>query len=167
MKLIIPNQQYQKSYNDYIRELGDEERYPFPLDFDHRDFPALLEKNNNFAQGKNIPEHMVPSTTLWLVDSNELVGVTNLRHYLNQQIAHCGGHIGLGIRPSYRGKGLGHLLMKLSIEQLFARGVGTIHIHCYKNNSASARTILSNNGILDSEITEGGQIIQRYLVQTI
>ena len=164
MKLITPTQKYQTSYHDYIRELGDEERYPFPLDFDHSDFPALLERVNNFALGNNIPDHMVPSTTLWLVDDNELIGVTNLRHYLNQQIAHCGGHIGLGIRPSYRGKGLGNLLMKLSIETLFKRGVESVHIHCYKDNLSSARVIATNHGNLDSEIVEGGKTIQRYIV---
>ena len=166
MQLITPTHHYQKSYCQYIRELGDEERYPFPLDFEHNDFPALLDKINNFTQGKNIPEHMVPSTTLWLVDNNELIGVTNLRHYLNEKIAHCGGHIGLGIRPSYRGKGLGYLLMKLSIDTLLKRGVHDIHIHCYKENIASARVITANNGMLDSEIIDSDHVIQRYRIKT-
>ena len=164
MKLITPHPKYQASYYNYIRELGNEERYPFPLDFDHSDFPALLAKIANYAQGTNIPTHMVPSTTLWLIDDNELIGVTNLRHYLNEQIAHCGGHIGLGIRPFYRGKALGNLLMKLSIEALFERGVENVHIHCHKNNLASARVITANHGRLDSEIVESNQVIQRYIV---
>lgn len=164
MQLISPNQQYQQSYNDYINELGNEERYPFPLDFDHSDFPTLLQKLDDYKNGINIPDHAVPSTTLWLVDNSELVGVTNLRHFLNSQIEHCGGHIGLGIRPKYRGKGLGHLLMKLSIEKLNSMGVNPVHIHCYKNNTASAKVIIENGGILDSEITIENTVVQRYLV---
>jgi predicted acetyltransferase len=165
MQLVTPSLHYQESYHRYITELGDEERYPFPLDFAHHDFPALLEQVNNFALGKNIPDHMVPSTTLWLVDHGEIIGVTNLRHYLNEQIAHCGGHIGLGIRPTYRGKNLGSLLMKLSIETLFKRDIENIHIHCYKNNSASAKVITNNQGVLTSEITENDRVIQRYVVK--
>jgi len=41
--LIKPCADFKASYDGYIRELGDEERYPFPLDFDHSDFPALLQ----------------------------------------------------------------------------------------------------------------------------
>jgi predicted acetyltransferase len=165
MKLVTPSLNYQESYHSYITELGDEERYPFPLDFAHHDFPAMLAKINHYVLGKNIPNHMVPSTTLWLVDNDDIIGVTNLRHYLNEQIAHCGGHIGLGIRPAYRGKNLGDLLMKLSIEALFERGVENIHIHCYKNNAPSAKVITKNQGILHSEITDDEQTIQRYIVK--
>jgi predicted acetyltransferase len=165
MELITPSFDYRDNYLSYIRELGSEERYPFPLDFEHHNFPALLEKINSYALGENIPEHMVPSTTLWFVDKGELIGVTNLRHYLNKKIAHCGGHIGLGIRPSYRRKALGNLLMQLSIEHLFKRGIEQVHIHCYKENTASAKMIINNNGKLDSEINEDGKIIQRYVVQ--
>jgi predicted acetyltransferase len=167
MRLITPSIDYQASYCGYIAELAGEERYPFPLDFDHHNFPELLNKINNYAKGKDIPNHMVPSTTLWLIDNDEIIGVTNLRHYLNEQIADCGGHIGLSIRPSYRGKNIGNLLMKLSIEALYHRDVKTIHIHCYKNNTASAKVITNNLGILDSEITEGYQIIQRYIVKAL
>ncbi|MFX9721984.1 GNAT family N-acetyltransferase, partial [Acinetobacter baumannii] len=37
------------------------------------------------------------------------------------------------------------------------------HIHCYKSNLASAKTIQANNGRLHSEITLN-QVVQRYVV---
>lgn len=171
MELITPCNKYQTSYIQYIQELGDEERYPFPLDFDYQDFQALLARLDEFANGINLPEGYVPSTTLWLVENNELIGVTNLRHFLNENIKHCGGHIGLGIRPSYRGKGMGNLLMKLSIEKLFDMNVNELHIHCYKQNLASAKAIKTNGGILHSELhlsssKDEAHIVQRYLVST-
>ncbi|WP_445357105.1 GNAT family N-acetyltransferase [Microbulbifer sp. ANSA002] len=165
MKLVPPSAIYEASYQQYIEELGDEERYPFPMDFDHADFEALIQKLINFAQGKNLPEGFVPSSTLWLVDETKIVGVTNIRHYLNDRITHCGGHIGLGIRPKYRGKGYGKRLMELSIQWLQEMKAGTIHIHCHKDNPASANTIKACGGLFDSEIEADGKIVQRYLVK--
>ena len=167
MKLISPTIEYQESYIDYIKELGDEERYPFPLDFAYDDFVGLLKKLEGYADGSNVPKNMVPSSTFWLVQNNKIIGVTNLRHYLNKEIEYCGGHIGLGIRPSFRGKGIGNLLMAESIKKLNSRGVNDVHIHCYKDNLASAAMILANGGKLMSEFSEQNKVIQRYIVSAI
>ncbi|MEM9103866.1 MAG: GNAT family N-acetyltransferase [Pseudomonadota bacterium] len=166
MRFIKPSMHFQESYNEYIQELGNEERYPFTMDFEYSDFHGLLQKLENFALGKDLPDGYVPSSTWWLVnEDNGLIGVSNLRHYLNQKLEYCGGHIGLGIRPSFRGQGWGKRLMQLSIEKLASMGLSKIHIHCYKNNLTSAKTITSNGGILDSEIQVEGKIVQRYMVQ--
>lgn len=164
--LIPPTPALEASYRRYIAELGDAERYPFPLDFDHTDFPALLRRLDGLARGIGVPEGFVPSSTFWLVDDGELVGVSNLRHTLNDRIRHCGGHIGLGIRPSCRGRGLGSTLMRLTIDQARARGIGELHIHCHKHNEASARMIIANGGPLHSEITEGEppEVVQRFVL---
>jgi predicted acetyltransferase len=166
VELVAPSLAYEQSYGAYIVELGDEERYPFPLDFEHRDFRALLKRLNDFENGVNIPDGYVPSSTYWLVDSGELIGVSNLRHYLNERIKTSGGHIGLGIRPSRRGHGLGNLLLALTIQKARSKGIEELHIHCHKNNEASARMIISNGGKLDSEIADGksAEIVQRYVV---
>lgn len=164
VQLILPSGAYEESYGVYIRELGDEERYPFPMDFDHSDFPSLLAKLENFRNCERIPQEFVPATTYWLVDGGELVGVSNLRRYLNDRLRHSGGHIGLGVRPSYRAKGLGTLLLQLTIEKAIEMGIEQIHIHCDKSNEASARMIRANAGKLESEFEDDGKICQRYVV---
>lgn len=164
MKLIEPSLAFEVSYRGYINELGDEERYPFPLDFDDSDFPALLARLRDYASGSNLPAGVVPSSTYWLVDGCELIGVTNIRHRLNKAIEHCGGHLGLSIRPAYRGCGVGHDLMRRSIQLLQARGVKDIHIHCYAANPRSAATIQASGGILHSTIRLHGKTIQRFRV---
>jgi len=167
VQLILPEFKYEPSYRDYIAELGDEERYPFPLDFDHSDFQALLAKLESFRQGIDLPEGFVPSTTYWLVEGRDIVGVSNLRHFLNDRIRYAGGHIGLGIRPSWRGKGFGNQLMKLTLDKAVERGINPVHVHCYKHNEASARMIVANGGVLESEVTEGEVVVQRYVVNTL
>src|SRR5699024_6384803 len=107
----------------YILELGDEERYPFPLDFDHSNFEELLSKLDKFRKGKDLPDGYVPASTFWLVDRDEILGVSNLRHFLNDRIRHAGGHIGLGIH-----------LLGLTLQQAYALGITEVHIHCHKVN---------------------------------
>lgn len=165
--LIRPQLHLRDSYREYIRELGEEERYPFPLDFHYSDFEALLERLESFETGQDLPEGYVASSTFWLVEGGELIGVSNLRHTLSPAIRRCGGHIGLGIRPSWRGRGLGNELMRLTIQEAWARGIEEIHIHCHKSNAASSRIIKSNGGVLHSEIEHGHppKIVQRFVVR--
>lgn len=166
MRLILPSPAYERSYRDYIQELGNEDRYPFPMDFDHTDFSALLERLETFRTGVDLPEGFVPSTTYWMIERKELIGVSSLRHFLNDRLKHSGGHIGLGVRPSYRGKGVGSRLLGLTIEKAGAFGIRHVHVHCYRHNEASARMIVRNGGHLQSEIHKGGKVVQRYIVNT-
>ncbi|MGV3591900.1 MAG: GNAT family N-acetyltransferase [Gammaproteobacteria bacterium] len=162
--LIEPSADFARSYRAYIAELGDEVRYPFPLDFDHSDFARLLHRLREFRDGIALPDGFVPSATYWLVCGNELLGVSNLRLELNERLRKHGGHIGLGIRPSERGRGLGKLLLRLTLAKARERGIAQVHIHCHQHNRASARMIMANGGVLDSEVLHDGQCVQRYII---
>ena len=164
VKLLEPSLEFEHSYKEYIVELEEEERYPFPLDFDHSDFPAMLQKLENLKLGIDLPDGYVPSSTYWLVSEGQILGVSNLRHYLNENIKHAGGHIGIGIRPKYRGRGLGNLLLGLTIEKAKAIGISEVHIHCYQSNPISANMILSCGGVLIGEVQVGAEVVQRYLL---
>lgn len=165
--LILPNSEYEHSYREYIAELGNEERYPFQLDLDCHDFDALLQRLGQFSEGIDVPPGFVASSTYWLVDGPALVGVSSLRHTLNERIRECGGHIGMSIRPSHRGRGLGTKLLSLTLDRARGIGIGEVHIHCHKSNEASGRMIVRNGGVLHSEIAVGDPvaIVQRYVVQ--
>lgn len=165
MKLIKPKENYQSSYHSYIKELGEEERYPFPLDFDHSDFPAMLGRIKQFELGNNLPAGYVPSSTYWLVDNSEIIGVSNLRHCLNDQLRITGGHIGLGIRPSCRGKKRSIQLLQMTLAKAAAMDIKEVHIHCYRENLASAKMIEACGGVLDSEVLADGHTVLRYVVE--
>ncbi|GGF80462.1 GNAT family N-acetyltransferase [Alteromonas lipolytica] len=168
LKLVKPAMTWQASYQRYIEELGDEERYPFPMDFDHRDFAAMLQKIADFAAGVNLPAGYVPSTTLWLVCGAKLLAVANIRHYLNDDLRFAGGHIGLGVRPSARGHSLGSYLLGEAVKYARQLGIGDVHVHCYHNNLASAGMIKRCGGQLESEValddSAKGQIVHRYII---
>jgi predicted acetyltransferase len=168
LRLINPSAKYKESYHSYIVELEDEEKYPYPMDFDYSDFPALIKKLINYSKGIDLPDWLVPNTTYWLIDGNKIIGVSHLRHSLNSALLASGGHIGLGIRPSYRGKGFGNKLLDLTVAKAKELGVDDVHIHCYKDNNVSSQMIQSSGGILVDETHEDGtdKIIQRYIVNT-
>lgn len=164
-QLILPTSRLKASYDNYIDELGSEERYPFPLDFDHRDFEAMLASIEGIRTGNCVPEGFVQSSTFWMVTGHEIVGCTNIRHRLNAQIERCGGHIGLSIRPTFRGKGLGKELLMLSLAKAKELGIARVHIHCHSENNASRAMIEACGGLLDSQIEVDGGHVSRYLIE--
>ncbi|GBL06153.1 GNAT family N-acetyltransferase [Glaciecola sp. KUL10] len=150
--LITPEKTYEDSFNNYIKELGSEERYPYPLDIPADDFQKYVETLHNYSQGKDLPAWLVPNTTYWLICNSEIVACSHLRHELNHQLKHAGGHIGLGVRPSFRGRGLSNLLLDLTIQQARAISIKEIHIHCFEDNLASKQMIQNAGGLLTSRI---------------
>ncbi|MCY1452441.1 hypothetical protein D9M71_693600 [compost metagenome] len=133
------------------------------MDFDHTNFDSFLNKLKEYENGESLQEGHVANITYWLVEGSEIIGVSNLRPKLNEQIQYCGGHIGLGIRPSKRRNDFGSKLLELTIQEAWKLGLTELHIHCYKSNLASAKVIQANNGRLHSEITQD-QVVQRYVV---
>jgi len=183
--LVTPSFCYEASYRTYIAELGNEERYPFVLDLDASDFSAYLTRVVEFKRGVKLPKGYVESTTFWLIHNEALIGVANLRHRLNEQIKHIGGHIGLGIRPSYRGKGLSVLLLSLVLSEAKTHSVGEpyyepnadsnvtqhegarqIHVHCYDDNHASKAMIRAVGGVFHS-YTQTHESAKRHIARFV
>lgn len=77
---------------------------------------------------------------------------------------HIGGHIGYGIRPSERRKGYATVLLNLALIKARELGIQRALVTCDRDNIGSAKTIMNNGGVLDSEDEVDGTIIQRYWV---
>lgn len=108
----------------------------------------------------------VPDSTFFCLDTERriFVGAVNIRHYLNDSLLIGGGHIGSGVRPSERGKGYGTKMLALAVEECRRLGIANILVCCDKSNTASARTIVKNGGILENEIVDDGVPVQRYWI---
>lgn len=109
----------------------------------------------------------VPDSTFFCLDTarNILVGAVNIRHYLNEQLLFSGGHIGDGIRPSERGKGLGTKMIALALDECRKLGIDDVLMCCDKCNAASARTIEKNGGVLENEVLDDGVPVLRYWIR--
>ena len=97
------------------------------------------------------PEGLVNQSTIWVVEGNSYLGSTSLRHSLaNEYLTEVGGHIGYGIRPSARGRGLAKLALNGALEEARALGMERVLVTCKQPNMASARTIEACGGVLES-----------------
>jgi predicted acetyltransferase len=170
IELVRPTAALESSYRSYVAEFVDrgEPFIPFPIGFDLSDFSALLKKLDDCSKGVGLPDGFVAHSTFWLLrDGTEVVGVSSLRHSLTPRLVREGGNIGYGIRPSARGQGLGAEILRRTLDRAAAIGLKEALVTCDKANVASARVILRNGGVLDSEIfiEERGVLLQRYWIR--
>ncbi|HEY7223576.1 MAG TPA: GNAT family N-acetyltransferase [Micromonosporaceae bacterium] len=106
----------------------------------------------------------VHATYWWVVDGDTYLGAITLRHRLNDFLLRAGGHIGYGVRPSARGRGVATWALGQVLGHARAMGLPRVLITCRDANVASARTIEHNGGVLeDIRETEFGPT-RRYWV---
>ena len=98
-------------------------------------------------------------------DRNIIVGAVNIRHYLNENLLRNGGHIGDGVRPSERRKGVATKMISLALEECGKLGISRVLMVCDKDNIGSAKSIINNGGVLENEIFCDGVIEQRYWIE--
>ena len=118
-----------------------------------------------------VPDGLVPATQYIFVreEDNKIVGMIQIRHFLNEHLKKYGGHIGYSVTPSERLKGYASNMLKMALLKCKELGIDKVLITCDKPNEASRRTIVKNGGILENEVeddTEPGQcgIVQRYWI---
>lgn len=142
-----------------------EKKIPWVIGLDSSDFAAyvqvLIDESNGIVQKENF----VPSSTFWLVDSsNTILGVSNLRHYLNDRLQKIGGHIGYGITPSHRRKGYATKILELSLVECRKRGIEKALVTCEPHNIGSRKTILSNGGVHTQTNDIEGMTVEGYWI---
>lgn len=112
-------------------------------------------------------ETFVPCSTFFCLetDSGRFVGAVNIRHYLNESLLLNGGHIGDGVRPSERRKGVATRMIALALEECRKLGINRVLMVCDKENLGSAKSIINNGGVLENEVIVDGVTEQRYWIQ--
>ena len=97
----------------------------------------------------------------WIVEDGQVVGGIALRHLFDDDR----GHIGYGVRPSARRRGLASwALARILDEASAALTVDRVLIICQADNVASARTIERNGGVLEC-IRDGSHgAVRRYWI---
>lgn len=124
-----------------------------------RDYAAFVRALDEEARGVGLRPGLVPQSVNWLVREGGdagaseavIVGVSRLRYALTPGLEDVGGHIGYDVRPSERRKGYGTRLLALTLERARAAGLARVLLTCDTQNTASARIIEKNGGILASQ----------------
>ena len=130
---------------------------------DYHDFDYYCD--NLDVKEKN--SDLVPDSTFFCIDEdrNIVVGAINIRHYLNESLLLNGGHIGDGVRPSERRKGVATKMISLALQECKKLGIDKVLLVCDKKNIGSAKSIINNGGVLENEILVNDVIEQRYWIK--
>lgn len=164
--LVEPSMEYKKSFEKYVlayKKAKDNyyfNKYKKALE----NFDEYIRDLHNYSKGMDLQPGEVATSTLWLIDNDEVVGVVRIRH---QEVEYA-GHIGYDISPSYRNKGYGVRILELSLEKAAKIGIKKAIVNCKIDNIASKKIIEKNNGellgiIFDEEEKEH---LYKYSIQT-
>lgn len=144
-------------YLKYLQDIVDEEEImvaPAPKDIDETTYSEWLKTKADTAKGINMPEGYISCTTYWVMLDDEIIGLANIKHYLNDFLRKKGGHLGLSLAKDYRGKGIGYKASKLLIEKARDEfGIGNILLTNEPDNVAS-RKLFAKLGAELSDINE-------------
>lgn len=145
-------------YNSNINGSGGLDRYVKANDYD-----GWLKK---LEQDIYPSEDRVPALSYFLVrqSDNKIIGMANIRLYLNERLEREGGHIGYGIRPSERRKGYNKINLYRALEVCKENGLEEVVLDCNKENLGSSRSMIALGGIKQYEKEIDGEMIERYKI---
>ena len=165
LKLVKCSHEYKTQLFEMMDEWTstDERIVPYAIrKVDYHDFDNYL----NSLELSEPKDGLVPDSTYFCldVDRNIFVGAVNIRHYLNDSLLLNGGHIGDGVRPSERRKGIATKMIALALEKCKELNIPKVLMVCDKTNIGSAKSIMNNGGILENEVIVNGNTEQRYWI---
>lgn len=171
MKLIEPTAEYCRQIQAYRQEFLDCGDSMDGTDGLRRidDPKKWVEHCCSSKDPANVPEGRVPATQYIFVreEDNKIVGMIQIRHYLNDYLEKFGGHIGYSVAPSERRKGYASLMLKTALPECKRLGIDKVLITCIKTNIGSRKTILANGGIYESTVYEPDEkvYLERYWIE--
>lgn len=169
-KLVYPTIEYEakafdyikefKEYNSQINGVGGLDRYS-----NYNDWLVKIDNDSNDSR-KEPPR--VQATTFFFVreEDDTIIGMINIRHYLNNYLLKEGGNIGYSIRPLERNKGYAKKMLLIALDFCKSLKIDRVLLTCDKNNIPSKKTIISCGGVFENEIYDGSyaEIVERYWI---
>ncbi|MFI6495119.1 GNAT family N-acetyltransferase [Streptomyces sp. NPDC050564] len=105
----------------------------------------LVEESN---PAKPVEAGQLSCMYRWIVERNQVLGGITLRHGLNDYVLQF-GHIGYGIRPSSRRRGLATWALGRMLDEARALGLDRVLLVCAVDNLASVKTIEQQGGVFE------------------
>lgn len=162
--LLKPDESMEDEFLQFNQEWEEhmEKMVPYAADLRGMSFEDWLKESRQLEH--DAPDGMVTASLWLLLRENRILGAIALRHELNDYLMSAGGHIGYGIRPSERGRGLADIMLKKALLIVKEMNYQKVLVTCSKNNIPSEKTIIKNGGILENEIVYGEEIVARYWI---
>ena len=126
-----------------------------------------LEELKKRSSEDTVPEGLVPSSTYLGVreKDNYIVGMIDIRHYLNEYLTQVGGNIGYSVRKTERNKGYAKQMLKLGLEKCKELKMKKVLITCDEDNIASEKVILSANAKFEDIRCIDGENKKRFWIE--
>ena len=126
-----------------------------------------LEELKKRSSKDTVPEGLVPSSTYLGVreKDNYIVGMIDIRHYLNEYLTQVGGNIGYSVRKTERNKGYAKQMLKLALEKCRDLKMKKVLITCDEDNIASEKVILSANAKFEDIRNVDGENKKRFWIE--
>lgn len=165
LRLIKLSMEYKEQLFDMMQEWCSSGEKIIPSAISRHDYHDFQNYMNHLEVTEN-RAGLVQDSTFFCLDEerNIFVGAVNIRHDLNDSLHFCGGHIGDGVRPFERRKGIASQMIGLALLECKKIGIDKVLMVCDKENVASAKSIINNGGVLENEIVVNGIAKQRYWI---
>ena len=182
IRLVDPDPRYQRSFLAAADEFIGEGKAPYAgilvmppdasfagVEFTRHGLedPAEFARFTSYVLAEALPESPRPAgwvayTVKWIVEDDEYLGRVSLRHTLTEELLTWGGHIGYGVRPTARGRGVATAALAQMLPIAAGMGIDSALITCDVDNVPSRLTIERNGGVYED--TREGKL--RYWVPT-
>lgn len=170
LDLIKSDLKFKNQYLKMVQENGEDLKntgfyYRFPLSTEET-FEHDIKTMDDRSKGIGLPEGKAPNSTYFLIDKKNdvIVGAINIRHYIDEYHYLRGGHIGYYVCQKERNKGYAKFMLEKGLEICKQFGIDKVLLTCLKSNIASRKTIIAKGGILEKEVDNNGEILQRFWI---
>lgn len=167
LKLIRPDDSFKEQWENAIKLLMETDGKIIPNNLAADCFARFLERVDELASGKNLPNGYVTSELYFLISEQDpavILGATDLRLGTTYDIEQYFGHAGGCILPPYRKQGLGDQIIRLTLELFRKKEFESIILTCEDWNKASRRNILNNGGEFIGNSSFGNKKYERYRI---
>lgn len=99
----------------------------------------------------------------WIVEADAVLGGIALRTVTNDKVLRL-GHVGYGIRPSARSRGIATWAVGALLPRARAAGLSRLLLVCLDDNVGSIRTIERNGGVLEKVVDDSQTLVLHYWI---
>ena len=127
-------------------------------------YEEWLTSIKNNEKPETVSTDWVVTDTFFAVDEqDEIVGIIDLRHTLNDFLKDF-GNSGYSVRPSQRQKGYATEMLKLVLDVAREAGLTELHLSVEKDNIPSIKAIVKNGGVYERSFEFEAELADIYRI---